>query len=222
MIRPITLALVLAAAIPARADTIAITEFLYNAQGADDDREFVEFFNYGTDPIDMTGWTFEDANGPGLAFAFPAVSVPPSGFLIVTRNKTVFQNDWLGGQADARVLGGQPFNLNNTAAEELVVKNPSSIIVWNLGHPTPDATVGRAVALGEPEFSVTDRGTDAAPGISFSGNDPATGTLGFQRNDFTADPNQYTSTNGDVEALLAHDRQPRKDIESAAGGGAAR
>ncbi len=44
--------------------------------------EFVEVVNYGTVPVDISGWTLSDDDSPGSEFAFPAGTVVPSlGFV---------------------------------------------------------------------------------------------------------------------------------------------
>jgi len=201
--RTVLLALLLAAPAPvvAASSTIAITEFLNNANGSDTNREFVEFYNYGVVDVDLTGWKFEDANGPGLAFSFPSMMVPPGGFVIVTRSKTTFQNEWLGGASDPRVLGGTPFNLNNTAAETLLVRNDQGDAVWNIGYSAADANAagaGASVFLLDATTTQTDWGTAASPGINFFTNDEF--TPGYEHNSSSGsfDPSRYVSTNGDV------------------------
>lgn len=44
--------------------------------------EFVELVNYGTTPVDISGWTLSDDDTPGAEFAFPPGTViPPLGFV---------------------------------------------------------------------------------------------------------------------------------------------
>ena len=41
--------------------SISITEIMYDLDGSDTDREWVEIFNDGN-PVDLTGWKFNDGS----------------------------------------------------------------------------------------------------------------------------------------------------------------
>jgi regulation of enolase protein 1 (concanavalin A-like superfamily) len=68
-----------------RIDDIAINEIMYKPISGNDDDQYVELFNKGTNTVDLTGWQFV----AGINFAIPAgTTLPPGGFLVVARNQT--------------------------------------------------------------------------------------------------------------------------------------
>lgn len=66
-------------------DDIVINEIMYNPISKDDDDQYVELYNKGTNAIDLSGWRFID----GIDFLFPTNSIiPAGGYLVVARNIT--------------------------------------------------------------------------------------------------------------------------------------
>jgi hypothetical protein len=64
---------------------IAINEIMYKPVSGNDDDQFVELFNAGTNTVDLTGWRFV----AGINFTFPGgTTVSPGGYLVVARNQT--------------------------------------------------------------------------------------------------------------------------------------
>ena len=50
----------------AAAAQVVISEFLYDAEGSDTDREYVELFNAGASPVDLTKWKINDGSNHTL------------------------------------------------------------------------------------------------------------------------------------------------------------
>ncbi len=63
---------------------IAINELMYNPVSGNDDDQFIELYNQGTNAVNLSGWQFTS----GVTFTFPAVSIPANGYLVVARNLT--------------------------------------------------------------------------------------------------------------------------------------
>jgi hypothetical protein len=76
--------------VPASA-AIVINEFAYDDTGAADDREFVEIYNNGAAPVDVSGWvvTGRDATTVNLAATIPAATTIPAGGFYVVGNTGV-------------------------------------------------------------------------------------------------------------------------------------
>src|SRR5436305_8827015 len=70
------------------ADTdILINEIMYHPPLDMDELQYVELFNRGTAPVDLSKWTF----ARGIKFTFPDKTViAPGGFLVVCRQLDVF------------------------------------------------------------------------------------------------------------------------------------
>ena len=97
---------------PAIGQTIAVTEFLNNANGDDDGAEWIEFYNDGATEIDLTGWRIYDEDLDD--YPLDGLTIAPGDFLILVGGsdaingdvkKFRFELEWLAGGADARVHG---------------------------------------------------------------------------------------------------------------------
>ena len=162
------LSLVMSGAVSA--NTIAVTEFLNNAEGEDSGREWIELFNYGSAPVDLTGWTLTDEDSDSVAL--PSVTVPSGGYVIVVNGssdmtgvqaKAVFETEWLGGVADARVFGVSGIALGNST-DEIIISNGSATAVWSLAYENDENDDATTLTLGD--FSVTAWVTKPIPALS--------------------------------------------------------
>ncbi len=162
----------------APAATVAVTEFLADANGSDSNREWVELFNYGTQPVNLSGWVLGDQDSN--AATLPAVSIPSGGYLVVTTSPAQFQADWLGGAADPRVIApiGGGFVLSNTS-DEIVLKDGGGSVQWSLAYgSTPGSGMAAALPDGH-DFHYSSFGSKGAPGVVYGGLD-ANGTTGYE------------------------------------------
>jgi len=74
---------------------IIISEFLYDAEGSDADQEFVELFNAGTLPIDLTGWKINDGsnhtlNVPPKNGGTGSMSIAPGAYVLLVDDAAAF------------------------------------------------------------------------------------------------------------------------------------
>jgi len=63
---------------------IVINELMYDPISGNDDDQYVELYNKGTNTVNLAGWHFT----AGITFAFPSVTIAPNGYLVVSRNTT--------------------------------------------------------------------------------------------------------------------------------------
>ena len=64
---------------------IVINELMYDPISGNDDDQYVELYNKGTNTISLANWQFTS----GITFTFPAnASLAPNGYLVVARNLT--------------------------------------------------------------------------------------------------------------------------------------
>lgn len=185
----------------AMANTVAITEFVNNTEGEDSGREFVEIFNYGPSSVDLSSWTLMDEDSD--SYTFPGISIPSGGYMVLVAGgsgsdltpaqaKAVFEQEWLGGVADSRVLGMSPFALGN-GDDELILKDASNNTVWSLAF-SDDETGEIGTFLTGDDFSTTAFGTKAAPGVVRNGFDNGSGSfLGYEENVNVTDTFAYDS-----------------------------
>ena len=63
---------------------IVINELMYDPISGNDDDQYVELYNQGTNVVNLANWRFTS----GITFTFPAVTIAPNGYLVVARNAT--------------------------------------------------------------------------------------------------------------------------------------
>ena len=177
---------------------IAITEWLSDPSVDDATDEWVEVYNYGSVPVDIQNWRLRDEDFDNSIITTSSYVILPGDYVILARNKVSFENDWLNCP-DSRVLQ-VPMILGNTS-DEIVLEDNNGNVVWSIAY-TADRTTGNATFYTENTYIPRVWGSKASPGIDRVGLDPATGTLGYQRNSTTPDPNARAALNGDIGSPL--------------------
>jgi Bacterial Ig domain/Lamin Tail Domain/CotH kinase protein len=71
---------------------IVINEIMFHPANENDGEEYIELYNKGPIPVDLTGWQFT----AGVNFTFPAITIPADGYLVVAANPATF-NATYGG-----------------------------------------------------------------------------------------------------------------------------
>ncbi|HRK47968.1 MAG TPA: lamin tail domain-containing protein, partial [Nocardioides sp.] len=108
----ITAGLAVAASPPATAapTDVVINEMMYHAVSDLDGDDYLELYNRGTTPVDLSGWSFS-----GITLTFAAgTSIAAGGFLVVAKDAAQFQATY--GFAPAAVYGGNLSNSGETVA----------------------------------------------------------------------------------------------------------
>jgi hypothetical protein len=205
----VLLSLGLLFAVPVQAaDTIAITEFMSQPIGEEQDgREWVELYNYGNEPVNIRGWTLSDEGNDSVTL--PDVNVPPGDFVVIVAGlsrgrddddrKGIFETEWLGGKSDPRVIGvSGRFSLSDSA-DQIHLRNRARQPIWGLAY-RGDGTPGRATFFYDDKFGLKIYGTKANPGVNRNGNDFRYSILGYEGNNHTEDPEAYESDVSQLEA----------------------
>ena len=105
---PVLVLLALAAlALPGRA-AILINEIMYHPSSELETEEYIELYNSGGTPVNLTGWKFTN----GVAFTFPNVSVAAGGYLVVAANQAAFTAKY---PSVANYVAGWTGQLSNSA-----------------------------------------------------------------------------------------------------------
>jgi len=63
---------------------VVINELMYDPISGNDDDQYIELYNKGTNTVNLSGWQFTS----GVTFTFPNVTLAPNGYLVVARNLT--------------------------------------------------------------------------------------------------------------------------------------
>ena len=188
--------LIVAAMLASPADaqnTVAITEFMSNSNGSEAGCEWVELYNYGTKAVPLDGWSLVDDDTDSCAIR--AATIAPGEFLILARDKAMFEIDWLAGVSNPKVAQFTGAFALSDKADEIVLKNAEGTEVWRIAY-SDDETKGRATYLSGNVFSRTSWGTKASPAVNRRGKDIG-GELGYEANDATEDWYQYSAGNRD-------------------------
>ena len=167
---------------------IAITEFLNNAEGEDSGREWVELYNYGTSAVTLSGWTLAEEDSDSIAV--PTMTIASGDYALLANGgsdlnaaqaKAVFEAEWLGGIADARVFGVTSMALGNSD-DELILSDGVGT-VWNLAYGNDENDNATYLTGDGDGWSQTDWGTKAGVQVVRQGDDLGVlGLLGFERN----------------------------------------
>ena len=69
---------------PILTSDVVINELMYKPISGNDDDQYIELYNKGTNTINLAGWQFT----AGVTFTFPNITIAPNGYLVVARNLT--------------------------------------------------------------------------------------------------------------------------------------
>ena len=121
---------------------VVLNEIMYNASGGFDDLEFIELFNAGDAPVDLSGWEYSD----GIEFSYSTGSVvKPGGFHVIASDARLYEAVY-GSAPD-----GEYSKSLNDKGEKLVLRDMTKRIVeevkYNDKHPWPMSADGYSSSL---------------------------------------------------------------------------
>lgn len=184
---------------PSTVEEIAITEWLTNPNGAENTIgnrvEYVELYNFGATTINLRDWRIKDEDSDDDLISATDLFLNAGEYLIIAKNKAEFELNWLNGCPNPKVIEVAGLTLAN-GTDEIVIEADNGDVIWTVAYANDD---DETIATHYTEATYTTRiwGSKAVPGINRSGNDPATNTLGYEKNNATADPDARTANNGD-------------------------
>lgn len=109
-------------ALPARGADVVINEIMYRPASNDPREEFIELYNSGSLPVDLSGWRFTK----GISFTFPELTILAAGsYLVVSADPAFFQTiypavtsvagPWRGSLSN----NGEEVSLANAAGQKI-------------------------------------------------------------------------------------------------------
>lgn len=105
---------------------VVINEIMYDPISRDADDQFVELYNKGSQPVDLSGWRFTD----GIDYRFPKGTViPPDGYFVVAKDRWRMLTNYPGLNA-AVVFGNFSGNLKGSG-ERIALSYPDTITSTN-------------------------------------------------------------------------------------------
>ncbi len=98
---------------------IEITEIMYDLEGSDSGREWVEIYNSGTNDVDLSSWKFFENNTNHALVANTDSIITSGNYAIIADNVSKFSAD---NPAFSGLLFDSSFSLSNTG-ESIAIKN---------------------------------------------------------------------------------------------------
>ncbi len=128
---------------------VVINEMMYHSLSDLDGDDYLELTNVGTEPVDLSGWSFG-----GITLTLPAgTSIAPGGFLVVAKDAAQFQATY--GFAPAAVYGG---NLSNSG-ETVTLRDAGATTIDTVTFGTDDPWPTRGDGTG-PSIELIDSSLD--------------------------------------------------------------
>lgn len=111
---------------------VYITEFMYQGIGGAN-TEFIEFTNFGSDPVDFTGWSYDDDNRRPGQFDLSGFGLVAFGesVVITEMDPEDFRTRW-GLSASVKILG--PFTNNLGRNDEINLYDNNGDLVDRLAY----------------------------------------------------------------------------------------
>jgi hypothetical protein len=113
--RAFTMVFLIAGLAGACAGDVVINELMYHPPDEREDLQYIELFNSGTQPVDLSGWSFRK----GVRFEFKSgVQLAPGGFVVIARDARAFARHY----TNATVVGNFEGKLSHSG-EEITLAN---------------------------------------------------------------------------------------------------
>lgn len=188
---------------------VSITEIMYDHSGADTDLEWVEFYNSGSDSVNLSGWKFNDGanhtlNEPPANGGMGSLEIGPSEYVVFAANANVFLGEYPSYNGN---LIDTVMSLTNTSdTVSLVDGNSTTITSYTYDSTTGGAGDGSSLS----KINGTWTSGDPSPGesnSSFSDSDDTSSDESGDTDDFVT----YSSTEEDADILDFI--PPEEDVE---------
>lgn len=100
---------------------IVINEIMYNPEGRDDNREWLEIYNKGDEEVNLTGWRFYEANTLHILYLEQGdnMSILPDEYIVIVKDTETFLQDY--ENYTGKILDSS-FSLSNDG-ELLIITN---------------------------------------------------------------------------------------------------
>ncbi len=175
--------------------TVAINEVMYNAPG--DSLEYIEFFNYGTDTVNLSGWTIDG----DVTYNLPGLSLQPNSTLLIASNESVIENQfntfafqWPAGQT----LGDEVGEIRLFTGVGTLVET----LNYGSSDPWPTTTAGVAITRCDYEGSASAPESWVASSIDILGDQSYFGSPGLVNQCGNLTIGEATATDADGSILM--------------------
>lgn len=143
---------------------VLISEIMYDVQGTDTDREWIEIFNAGSSSVHITDWKLFEANtNHGIVAVSGGENLASGAYAVIADNPAKFLLDW---PTFSGILLDSTFSLSNTG-ETLEI------------HAPPDLTVSDTISYGSASGAAGDGNSlhrGSVSGTTFAAATPTPGS----------------------------------------------
>jgi hypothetical protein len=163
---------------------VVIDEIMYDLEGGDVGREWIEVVNTGDNTIDLTNWKLNEANtNHGLTLSQGDATIPAGGFVIIADNPGKFLIDYPGFSG---TIFDSSFSLSNTG-ETLVLRDANLADIDVVTYSSDQGGAGDGNSL--QKINGAWQGARPTPGsVNISSGTTATG------NNSAASPQEISAT----------------------------
>lgn len=139
---PLLCALLALAAPTSAFAQVIITEIMYDVSGTDSNREWIEIYNEGSDPVDLADWKLFEANtNHGLVFSGSTV-LSPGAYAVIVQKPESFASDWPG----VSFVIDSAFSLGN-GGESLEIRRPDGTTSDSASYASSQGAAGDGNSL---------------------------------------------------------------------------
>lgn len=145
-----------------------VSELMYDLEGTDTGREWIEVLNEGLSSVDLSGFKLFEANvNHGLTLYAGSAVIAPGGYAIIADTPSKFLTDWPGWSGS---LFDSSFSLSNTG-ESLAIKNGALTEEDGVSYTAETGAQGDGKTLSRS--GTTWVPASATPGSSNAGSSPS-------------------------------------------------
>lgn len=159
---------------------VVITEIMYDLEGTDTSREWVEIQNTGSTAVDLSSWKFFEANTNHSLVPDGSGSIAAGSYAIIADNPGNFRTDQPNFTG---IVFDSSFSLNNDPGEALALKNDTGTVIDQVTY-TADPSgqyAGKSLQKNGSSWIVaspTPGATNATEGDTNASGEEANGTSG--------------------------------------------
>jgi len=125
--------------------SISINEVMYDLEGTDSDREWIELMNAGAESVNLSNWKFfENNSNHGLSLYSGNESIGPGEFVVIADSPETFLSDW--PSFSGNMFDSSWSSFSNTG-ETFSIKNEDGDIVDEFTYTPEDGANGDGKSL---------------------------------------------------------------------------
>ena len=195
---------------------VSFSEIMYDLDGSDTGREWIEVTNSGSDAADISLWKlFENNTNHALVYISGGQSIVAGGYAIIADNKEKFLTDW---PSFTGPLFESSFSLNNTG-ETMSLKDPNGSVMDTVTYFSELGAVGDGKSLQKvngtwkastPTVGAQNVGSEGLGGSTTSSTTTSTAQTTSSESSgssasFPVEPQIFTEIHGNSTAFVGAD-----------------